>query len=173
MLEGGINLTDFKSIYQLYFKDVYRFIYAMCRDEHVAEEITQETFLKALKHINSYEGKCKLKVWLCQIAKNTYYSYHAKQSRTNEWIELRENTLSSDRGQEELILQKEDALRVHKILHAMNEPYKEVFTLRVFGELSFAEISQLFEKSESWARVTFYRAKQRIQERLKEADISE
>ncbi|MFC6335192.1 RNA polymerase sigma factor [Paenibacillus septentrionalis] len=169
MLKGGKNLTDFKSIYQLHFKDVYRFIYAMCRDEHVAEEITQETFLKALKHIDTYQGKCKLNVWLCQIAKNTFYSYHAKQSKTHEWTELGENTLAGGRGQEELILQKEEALRVHKILHVMKEPYKEVFTLRVFGELSFAEISQLFGKSESWARVTFYRAKQRIQEKLKEA----
>lgn len=147
----------------------------MCRDEHVAEEITQETFLKALKSIDTFEGKCKMNVWLCQIAKNTLYSYQSKQSRTKAkaWAELHENMRANERGQEELLLQKEDALRVHKILHVMKEPYKEVFTLRVFGELSFAEISQLFEKTESWARVTFYRAKQSIQEKLKEVGRSE
>jgi len=160
--KGGEYLTDFKLIYELYFKDVYRFIYAMCRDEHVAEEITQETFYKALKNIDSFQGNCKLNVWLCQIAKNTFYSYHAKQNKLKgiavEAVE--------PHSQDQMFILKEEALRIHKVLHVMNEPYKEVFTLRIFGELSLIEISGLFGKSESWARVTFYRAKQILQKKL-------
>ena len=139
----------------------------MCRDEHIAEEVTQETFLKALKAIDSFEGKCKMNVWLCQIAKNTFYTYQTKQGRMKVWTKLEEVTVASEFQPEEMLIHKEDALQIHKILHVMNEPYKEVFTLRVFGELSFLEISQLFGKTESWSRVTFYRAKQKIQEKLR------
>ena len=134
----------------------------------MAEEITQETFLKALKHIDSYQGKCQMKVWLCQIAKNTFYTYQSKQARFSRWTELERKQRSLEQPLDEALANKEDALRIHKVLHRMKEPYKEVFTLRIFGELSFAEISQLFEKTESWARVTFYRAKQMIHKKLKE-----
>jgi len=162
--KGGEYLTDFKVIYELYFKDVYRFIFAMCRDEHIAEEITQETFYKALKNIDSFQGNCKLNVWLCQIAKNTFYSHHVKQNKL-KGIALE---AVEPHSQDQMYILKEEALHIHKVLHVMNEPYKEVFTLRIFGELSLTEISELFGKSESWARVTFYRAKQMLQKKLKE-----
>lgn len=147
---------------------MYRFIYSLCGNESVAEEITQETFLKALKHIDSYQGKCQMKVWLCQIAKNTFYTYQSKQARFSRWTELEHEQRSLEQPLDEALAHKEDALRIHKVLHRLKEPYKEVFTLRIFGELSFAEISQLFEKTENWARVTFYRAKQMIHKKLKE-----
>jgi RNA polymerase sigma-70 factor (ECF subfamily) len=158
-------VTDLADIYEQYFKDIYSFVFLLCRNEEVAEEITQETFFKALKSIDNFNGKCKISVWLCQIAKNTYYSHVEKQKR----FEF-DNTpdKASENSIEQQLVDKEAALRIHKALHCLEEPYKEVFTLRIFGELSFVQISQLFEKSESWSRVTFYRAKQKIQYLLKE-----
>lgn len=158
-------MAEFESIYSQYFRDVYSFVLSLSRNEKVAEEITQETFFKALKSIDKFNGNCKINVWLCQIAKNTYFTYLDKQKRYDT-DDIREKT--SENSIEAMILNKEETFRIHKVLHCLDEPYKEVFTLRVFGELSFKQISQLFQKTESWARVTFHRAKQKIQSMLKE-----
>lgn len=158
-------MTDFENIYNQYFHDIYLFVLSLSRNETLAEEITQETFFKALQSIDSFKGKCKINVWLCQIAKNTYFSQLDKQKRLLSKHKLE---YASQDNIEEMILKNDDVFRIHKALHHLNEPYKEVFTLRVFGELSFAQISQLFEKTENWSRVTFYRAKQKIQVLLKE-----
>lgn len=158
-------MTDFENIYNQYFRDVYSFVLSLSRNQTVAEEITQETFFRALKNIDKFKGNCKINVWLCQIAKNTYFSYLDKQGRFIP-KDIHENETGN--SIEEKLSNKEDAFRIHKALHDLDEPYKEVFTLRVFGELPFVQISQLFEKTESWARVTFHRAKQKIQDLLKE-----
>ncbi len=131
----------------------------------VAEEITQETFFKALKNIDKFDGKCKLYVWLCQIAKNTYFSYSTRQKKTLSTSDKTQK-YSDAIDIENLLVVKERAIEIHKILHELEEPYKEVFTLRVFGELSFLQIGNLFMKTESWARVTYHRAKKKIKERL-------
>lgn len=158
-------MTDFEKIYNQYFKDVYRFVLSLSRDTTVAEEVTQETFFKALSSIQQFKGQCKINVWLCQIAKNTYFSFSEKQKRfaAHDPAEA-----ASGNSIEESLLDKEEAFRIHKALHDLEEPYKEVFTLRVFGELPFAQISQIFEKSESWSRVTFHRAKRKVQDLLRE-----
>lgn len=155
---------DFDQIYRLYFQDVYRFMLTLCRNESLAEEITQQTFYKALQNIEQYKGNCQMKVWLCQIAKNTYFTHAEKQKRFVEEQVEREDELKI----EQQLLQKEQAFYLHQLVHRLDEPYKEVFSLRVFGELSFLQISQLFEKTESWARVTYYRAKKKIQQMAKE-----
>ena len=163
-------MTEFEDIYHHYFQDVYAFILSLSRNEKIAEEITQETFFKALKKIDSFNGTCKINVWLCQIAKNTYFTHLNKQKRmvTNESLDNeKENKIES------MLVKKEETFRIHQILHNLNEPYKEVFTLRVFGELSFKHISQLFGKTESWARVTFHRAKRKIQDKLKKEENDE
>lgn len=156
-------MTEFQEVYELYFKDVYKYALALCRDEHMAEEVTQETFFKALKNIDSFRGQCKLYVWLCQIAKNTYFSMRAKEkNRTGETrADAAEGSL------EEALLRSESAFEIHRALHKLEEPYKEVFSLRVFGELPFRQIGQLFGKTESWARVTYHRARRMIKEELK------
>lgn len=159
-------MTEFEDIYERYFKDVYAFVYALSRNDKVAEEITQETFFKAFKGIESFKGQCKLQVWLCQIAKNTYFTYLEKQKRFSDQDVPEQEGVRI----EELMMDKENVFRIHQALHRMEEPYKEVFTLRIFGELSFRQISQLFGKTESWARVTFHRAKQKLQTRLKEEE---
>ena len=155
-------MEDFQEVYDLYFRDVYKYALSLSRDPRMAEEITQETFFKALKHIDSFRGQCRLYVWLCQIAKNTYISYRQKQNRY-----LPEKEAAEEKNLEEYLLTRETAFEIHKVLHHLSEPYKEVFSLRVFGELPFVKIGELFGKTESWARVTYHRARMKIKEELK------
>ena len=163
--EGGDKVTDFQEVYTLYFRDVYRYALSLCRNETVAEEITQETFYKALSKLDRFDGKCKLSVWLCQIAKNTFISMCRKDSRLNP--DAATDTILSTWSIEEDFLDKETAFTIHKVLHTLDEPYKEVFSLRTFGELSFKQIAELFDKTETWARVTYHRARLKIKEELK------
>ncbi len=152
---------DFQQVYDLYFKDVYKYILSLSKDPVLAEEITQETFFKALNSIESFRGQCRLYVWLCQIAKNTYYTFCAKSGREKcrSDPDERENL-------EEKLLERETAFEIHKVLHNLPEPYKEVFSLRTFGDLSFRQIGELFDKTESWARVTYHRARLKIKEEM-------
>jgi len=152
---------NFDEIYARYFESVYKFIYSMCRSRATAEDITQETFLRAMEKIDDFRGQCKLQVWLCQIAKNLYFTHYVREKRItpNE-----DRHLAHGDGPEGMLLDRDDALRIHRALHRIEDPYKEVFSLRVFGELSFAQIGDLFEKSETWARVTYHRARLKIKE---------
>ena len=152
-------MEDYQEIYSLYFQDVYKYVLALSRDPSLAEEITQEAFFKALKSLDSFQGQCKLYVWLCQIAKNTYLSYLKKHKEPEK-----EETLTS--SLEEMMLDKESAFLIHQALHNLPEPYKEVFSLRVLGELSFQQIGLLFGKTENWARVTYHRARLTIKKEL-------
>ena len=152
-------MEDYQEIYTLYFQDVFKYVLALSRDPSLAEEITQEAFFKALKSLDSFQGQCKLYVWLCQIAKNTYLSYLKKHKEPEK-----EETLTS--SLEEMMLDKESVFLIHQALHNLPEPYKEVFSLRVLGELSFRQIGLLFGKTEDWARVTYHRARLTIKEEL-------
>lgn len=156
---------EFEQLYETYFKDVYLFILSMSKDPEIAEEITQETFYKALRGIKGYKGQCSLKVWLCQIAKNTYFTWRKKKKADS--IENIPDKAGSHDVEKEYI-EREGTVSIYKILHHLPDPYKEVFTLRALGDLSFKEIGDVFEKSEGWARITFHRAKFKIQEMLKE-----
>lgn len=156
-------MEDFDKIYAEYYSEVYKFVLTLCQNHTLAEEITQESFFKALKSIDSFNGNCKLSTWLCRIARNTFYSYTKKHNRQ---VDYPLDIILSDVNIEEQFADKETAYTIHKVLHKLNEPYKEVFWLRIFGELSFAQIGALFEKTESWARVTYYRAKIMIKEEL-------
>ena len=155
---------EFEELYNTYFKDVYRYVLRLSGDAHVAEEVTSDTFFKALKAIHKFRGDCEVRVWLCQIAKNTYISMCRKDKYLNRNADA---VLSqSEENIEEYFFDKETAFAIHKVLHTLNEPYKEVFSLRTFGELSFKQIAELFGKTEAWARVTYHRARLRIQEEL-------
>ncbi len=157
---------EYQEIYERYFKDVYLYVLTLTGNEDLAEEICQETFFKALKSIDKYKGKCKIYTWLCQIAKNTFYNHIKKESKNISLYDV-ELDIKSDSNIEENLILAEDSDRAHKILHTLKEPYKEVFTLRVFAELSFKQIGEIFSKSDSWARVVYYRAKNKIMEELK------
>ncbi|MCI8582815.1 MAG: RNA polymerase sigma factor [Dorea sp.] len=162
---------DFEEIYITYFRDIYLFILAMSKDAQIAEEITQETFFKALKNIDKFGHICSVKTWLCQIGKNTYLSYLEKQKHfaREDWKDVLENDRDGKDGRspEALFLKKEEVLSLYKVLEVLREPYKEVFTLRIFGDLSFREIGEIFGRREGWARVTYHRAKLKIQETVR------
>lgn len=158
-----IELDDIKIVYDKYFKDVYKFVLSLTLNESLAEEVTQETFFKAIKNIDKFDGRSTLYVWLCQIAKNTYFTHYQKSKR---YFSIEEHVLESTECFEQVLLDRESAFEIHKVLHKLDEPYKEVFSLRVFGELSFQQIGLLFNKTESWARVTYHRAKLKIQEEI-------
>ena len=151
---------NFEGIYHAYFQDVYLYIRSLTRDENIAEEITQEAFFKALKSIESFNGTKDIRAWLFTIARNTYFSYYKKK----KWQMDFNVTDESSTGVTVLdyLMSEEEAFIVHQFLHNMEEPYKEVFSLRTFGELPFDKIGKLFGKSAGWARVTFYRAKNKI-----------
>ncbi|QFT91155.1 RNA polymerase sigma factor SigM [Bacillus sp. THAF10] len=156
---------NFEEIYKVYFKDVYFYTKSLVSDKDKAEEITQEAFFKALKSFHQFDGKKDVRSWLFTIAKNTYFTQHQKQQRE---INMEENVVQKDVQLVDYLMNEDRALEIHQFLHAMEEPYKEVFSLRTFGELSFETIGQLFGKSDSWARVTYYRAKKKIMAYMEE-----
>lgn len=153
---------DFNELYNAYANDVYRYILSMCGNKHIAEDITSETFLNAIKSADKFKGDCNVRVWLCQIARNIYFNL----TKRNKFVTEMPDELPSGDDLELRLLDKTQAFEIHKILHVLDEPYKEVFSLRIFSELSFSEIGELFKKSESWARVTFHRAKNKIREAI-------
>lgn len=158
----------FEEIYRRYFRDVYRFAFSLTQDGELAEEMTQETFFKALKALDHFDGSKDIRAWLFTIARNAWYSHCRAHKRTLSQEDLPQELPDSVRI-EERIEDEESAFAIHRILHTMQEPYKEVFTLRVFGELPYEKIGRLFGKSANWARVTFYRAKVQITAQM-EAD---
>nr|WP_317401324.1 RNA polymerase sigma factor [uncultured Gemmiger sp.] len=161
-----MNQKDFEQIYLEYYKPVYAFLLARCGDESLAADLTQETFFKALKSIGQFRGDSSLNVWLCGIAKNALVSHwrrHRREMPLEDAVLPEEPAVSSPATEVETAEQKLD---IHRALHTLPEPYREVFWLRVYGELSFADIAALFEKTETWARVTFYRARTKLKEAL-------
>lgn len=159
-----ILLEDtYEMIYKEYFSKVYLYVLTMSRDEHIAEEITQETFFKALKKMETFKGDCKIYTWLCQIAKNTLYDFYKKEKK-NLPIDGNCEHLTGEIDFTDELEKREGILEIHGLLHKLEEPYKEVFTLRAFAGLSFKEIGDLFGKSDGWARVVFYRAKNKLTE---------
>lgn len=143
---------------------VYRFLLSLCGNEDLAEELTSETFYQAYLHIDRFRGGCRPETWLCQIAKHALYKETRRTKRMVPWDQLGAAETGGDLL--EKLSDKEQAARLHRHLHHLSEPYKEVFMLRVLGELKFQEIANLFGKSESWAKVTFYRAKNKLIERM-------
>ena len=154
-------MTEFEQLYEKNYPIVYRFSLSLCRDASVAEEITQDAFVKALEHFEQFDGKCRFYVWLCQIAKNTYYSNLRKQKHL-----MREDQASIQRpdNPEEITFDKETASQLGSLLEQLPEPYREIFSLRVFCDLSFSQIGSIYGKTDNWARLIFYRAKKRIKE---------
>lgn len=157
---------DFEETYKQYFQNVYLYVRSLTSDAALAEEVTQDTFFKAMQAIDRYDGKKDILAWLFTIARNTCFSHCRKQRYvTSEPVpEACEDTLV------EQLMDREQAYQIHAFLHSMREPYKEVFSLRVLGELPFATIGKLFGKSEGWARVTYHRARKQIMEYMEGSD---
>ena len=145
---------------------VFSYVMTLAKDRNDAEEITQETFFRAISTEKSFKGESESFTWLCAIAKNIFIDEKRRSAREDD--ELSEELPDNDRGIEQKLSDKAMSLKIHSILHQLEEPYKEVFQLRVFGELSFAEIGSIFGKTETWARVTYHRARLKIKERMDE-----
>ncbi len=156
-------------IYQDNFIKVYRYILSISGDPHLAEDITQETFYKAMQKLDSFRGDCSLTTWLCRIARNQYLNQRNRQARAQNLMQHPPETLNADSAEQEVI-RREQASEIIAAIQKLEEPYKEVFSLRTFSELSFREIGKEFGKNESWARVTYHRAKLKVKEELKDED---
>lgn len=158
-------MSDFGQIYEENGKVVYYYLLSLSRDKNLAEELTQETMCRAIMNIESFRGESKISVWLCQIAKNLYFEWQNKNKRNVPLDESMRTELQA-RDVSEEIADKDTAAQILQHLHELDEPYKEVFMLHALGDIPLTQISKLFGKSESWARVTYYRAKAMITERL-------
>ena len=152
-------MSDFESVYREFYPFICRYSYSLCRSRALAEDLAQETFLKAMKHIGSFRGDCRLEVWLCQIAKNTWYTYQKKHLRGQSLDGLPFEPFTRDED-------REAAMELHRALDSLEEPTRSVVSLRALGELPFAQIAQLHGKTESWARVTFHRGKLKLREMM-------
>lgn len=155
-------MQDIEQIYKEYFETVNKYLFCLTQNNDISEELTQETFYRAVKKINTYRGECKISVWLCQIAKHLLYDYCRKNKKiTNEdeIFNIQEmNTL------EEKVISNDEKISLYKKMQNLDEKTREVMYLRITGELSFKEIGVILNKTENWARVTFYRGKNRLKE---------
>lgn len=159
---GGKFMQDMEEIYKQYSKTVYKYIFCLSNgDEDLSEEITQETFAVAIQRINEFKGKCKLSVWLCQIAKFLWYKELKKKSKVQ--FEELEN-IEDENKIEDVLIEKERKLQIFKEIQGLDEKTKDVMYLRLMGDLSFIEIGEVMGKTPNWARVTYYRGKQKIKE---------
>ena len=156
---------DVETIYRLYFRDVCLFLQGLTHNEALAEELTQETFFKALEGLEGYDGQRDVRAWLFAVARNAYYD-HCRRAKHTAPLEDAETKAAEGPDIAQLLVDKDAAFTVHQCLHRLQEPYKEVFSLRVFGELSFEQIGSIFGHNAAWARVTYYRAKTKLQAML-------
>ncbi len=159
-------------MYNRYYKDVYSFCCRLCRqNQDLAEELTQNTFVKAIQSAGSFRSECQVKTWLCQIAKNDYISYLRKEkhiSQTEAANRILENEPDPQEPVQKRLEDWESAKEISRILNDLDTPYGEVFRLKVLQEMDYKEIAAMYQKTENWARVTYYRAKQKIIERMRQ-----
>ena len=157
---------DFDKLYQEHAKLVWHYFYAKCQDPELANDIVQTTFLKAISQIEGFRGECKLTAWLCQIARNEWLNHCRKMKRQvslEGYLEMHgEETLRTEDDILNGIIKEQEARQVRKAIGKLEEPYKEVLIMRAYGECSFEEIGDAFGRSATWARVTFYRAKEKL-----------
>ncbi|MBE7058667.1 MAG: sigma-70 family RNA polymerase sigma factor [Ruminococcaceae bacterium] len=158
-------MTEFEKLFNKNREFIFKYLMKMTQDTLLSEELTQETFFRAYMNYSSLRNKEKASVWLCQIAKNTYFAWYNEQKKKDNLDDL--EAVSAGESIEDAFVQKELSQQALIFLHELDEPYKEVFMLSVFGDFSLKDISLIFGKSESWARVTFYRAKQKLLERMR------
>ena len=157
-------MESMEEIYQSYAKTVYRYLLSLTRDEDLAEELMQESFVQAIDSIGKFEGRCKLSTWLCAIAKNQWLCWLRKHPNTASLEETEALTQSAETD----VLAELERVELLRLLHECPEPYRETMYLRIYGALSFAQIAEIMGKTENWARVTFYRGKERLRKELEE-----
>ena len=157
-------MTDLDEVYSKFSGTVTSYLLRLCSNQQLAEELTQETFYQAVRCIGRFDGKSSVSTWLCSIARHLYYDYLRKQKPTVPVTD----TIPSPEDFTDRIENRDQAMHAHRVLHTLEEPFREVFTLRTFCDLSHSQIAELFGKSESWSRVTYFRARQMLQKAIRE-----
>lgn len=155
-------MAAFQKVYEEYAQPVYRFLLSLAGSEDLAEELLQETFYQAFLHIDRFEGRCNLYTWLCQIGKNAWIKECRRSKRYSDisWDTLK--IPASAPSLEEKTIARDEYLRIHRAIQHLEDPYRDVFVLHAIGGVKLKEIASIYEKTESWARVTYFRAKQKI-----------
>ena len=156
-------MQDMDAIYKKYSEIVYKYVFCLTGNEDTAEEIVQETFFVAVKDIHKLRGECKISTWLCQISKYIWYKKLKKQKREIP-LNVLQDTLFLEESIEENFLKKERKIQVFKKLQTFDEDTKTVLYLRIFGNFEYDEIAEIMGRTSNWARVVFFRGKQRLKE---------
>ena len=154
---------SFEKQYEACYMKVFSYVMTLAGDRSLAEELTQEAFFRACAKQDSFRGCSDELTWVCAIARNLFLDERRRQARHTA---VPEDLPDAAGSIEKLIADKDSSFRIHLALHALEEPFREVFELRIFGELSFREVGQIFGKTENWARVTYHRARLKLQERM-------
>ena len=154
-----------EKLFDAYYMKVFSYAMTLTRDRTQAEEITQDTFFRAFATKHRFRGESDEGTWLCAIAKNFFLD---KRRRRSRYKTISDDVPDPGKDVEKIVEDRDLSFRIHLVLHRLEEPYREVFMLRVFGELSFREIGIIFKKTENWARVTYYRARMKLRERMSE-----
>ena len=166
LAKGGeyVDREKTEKMYAAHYMRVFSYAMTLSGDRTLAEEITQETFFRAFSRQGEFRQESDEATWLCAIAKNLFYDEKRRQTKTGGPIP--EEVPDTGKGIEQAAADRDSSFRIHVALHTLEEPYREIFELRIFGELSFREIGEIFGKTENWARVTYHRARLKLQERM-------
>lgn len=171
MQKKDVDKIDMEAVYQEYAQLVYRFLYTHTHDADWAQDLMQETFLRAVDSISRYDNTCKLSVWLCQIAKHILWQELRKKNRVNTVALTTDFPDVSGAEGETDILCKECTQEIYQAIHHLPEIEREVVLYRMTGELSFRQIGEILGRSENWSRTVFYRAKQKIRKELEQYEM--
>ncbi len=155
-------MQSIEEIYNEHSNTLYKYLLYLTKNEDIAEDLTQETFAIAVKEINKFKGECKVSVWLCQIAKHLWYK-KIKKDKHISFEELNDEIEDYSRV-EDIVFENEQKIEIFKNMQKLDETSREVMYLRMIGNLNFIEIAEILGKTPNWARVTYYRAKQKIRE---------
>ncbi len=160
-------MQDINTIYKKYGEIVYKYVFCLTGNEDTTEEIVQETFLVAVKDINKFRGECKISTWLCQISKYIWYKRLKKEKSKKEIpLDILQNSLFIEESIEENFCDKEKKIELFKELQNFDEDTRNVMYLRIFGNFEYSEIAEIMNKTSNWARVVFFRGKQKLKEKL-------
>ncbi len=157
-------MQNMEEIYEQYSNSIYKYLFCLTHNEDIAEDLTQETFVIAVKEINKFREDCKVSVWLCQIAKHLWYKQLKKSKKENNIMLDELDEFAESKGIEDIICKKEEKIDFFKDIQKLDETSRNIIYLRVIGNLNFIEIGEILGKTPNWARVTFYRAKQKLKE---------
>lgn len=157
-------MQNIEQIYKEYFETVNKYLFYLTQNNDISEDLTQETFYRAIQKIHTFKNDCKISVWLCQIAKNLWYDELKKNKRIKSITEKEMISIQTEDKVEDSVISNDNKLQLYKKIQKLNEHTREVIYLRVTGELSFKEIGNILGKTENWARITFYRGKLKLKE---------